>query len=85
MNGFIKFGSHRQRDRALSSVPDMRSYYSMHRNCGKGVYWVNDKQYDAILESGAKFTICQKPWNDFMRCWESNSSDDPAHKAGVIA
>jgi len=80
MNGFIKFTSHRQRDKAerlLLALPtpfwpiSKRNHFSLRRDCGYGVWWVNGREYQILKDAKVKFTTCSKPWNDFMRCFDN--------------
>lgn len=67
---WIRFGSHRAREKALSAVPEMREkgHFSFRRETGRGAYpWPAERLAD--LERIKGWTRLRGPFNDLMKCW----------------
>lgn len=69
MNTFIRFDSHRQRERALRALPQKpQAYWSLRRSCNYGVYSVADTDLP-VIAAAAKFRRLRGPYDDLMMCW----------------
>lgn len=67
---FIKFLSHRARDRGLGFLSDKQSYYSFKRDTGQGAYKVTNKEISELKSHPrCKFSILRPPYNDLSKTW----------------
>lgn len=65
---YIKFLSHRQRDRAIAFLGRRRSYCSFRRSTGYGVFYLSDEEIFLLRKRGVKFTKLRGPFDDIFPC-----------------
>lgn len=69
MDQFIKFPSHRQREKALAVIGIVQEYYSLRRSTGYGVVKVTGDQLAALQEAEVRFSRIRPPWGDLLEVW----------------
>ena len=67
---WVKCSSHRARDKMLRALTDENkcSYYSLHRDTGKGTYHLTYDEY-ALVKDITGISKLRGPFDDLMKCW----------------
>ena len=66
---FIKFPSHRQRDKYCRILSNQTAYFSFRRDTGYGCYRATKGEIAKLRAKGAKISVLRKPYDDIHPCW----------------
>ena len=66
---FIKFPSHRQRDKYRQFLSNQQGYYSFSRNTGYGCFRATKDEIVKLRAKGAKISVLRKPYDDIHQRW----------------
>lgn len=69
---YIRFSSHRSRDRGLAYVANKQGFYSRERPSLYGIYAATDEEIKRIREFAprVRFSKLRAPHDDLRKCWK---------------